>query len=67
MVLVCRRESGRADERFRRRKGCEGHDLLRPGPGIRGGMGLFLKGGNRAAEAEDVGDPEEGFALFREA
>jgi len=66
MVLVRHRESGRADERFRRRQTGQGHDLLRPGPGLRGRMGIFFPGGNRTAEAKDVGDSKERFGVCGE-
>jgi len=66
MVLVRRREGQGTVERFRRREAGEGHDLVRPGPGLRGGVGIFFTGGNRAAEAEDVEDSQEKFALFGE-
>lgn len=66
LILVRYRESPGAVERFRRRKARQGRDMvrLRPGPG--GRMGLLFPGGNRKFEAQDVGDPEEKFALFGE-
>jgi len=56
LVLVRHRKGQGTVERFRGRKRRPGHDLVRPGPGLRGGVGILLPGGNRAAEAEDVGD-----------
>jgi len=48
LVLVRRREGEGADERFRRRQAGEGHDMVRLRPGPRGGVGVFLPGGDRA-------------------
>ena len=64
LVLVRDGKNGRAVERFRQRKARSGYYLVRLRSGIRREVGVFLTGGNREAETENMGNSEEEFDLL---